>query len=223
MSRSHETRITIDLPIEEVWRALTDPVWLARWFAPKMSVEPGPGGTVVADWGPGLEWKTTIEVWEPNRHLRLAETRDRVMSGSSVVEPLPSCRLVQDYFLEAEGGRTVLRLVHSGFGESASWDNEYEGTRSGWACCFLRMKYMLEHHSGEPVHNTMRTVSYPGDTSEAVLAKLASESPADMHILLRNPTHLCGLLPSQNGSILTYSVQTVRDGAFAYIESLVFG
>ena len=53
--RAHETRIEIDAPIEEVWKALTDATEIARWFAPKMSVEPGVGGTVIADWGPGIE------------------------------------------------------------------------------------------------------------------------------------------------------------------------
>ena len=55
------------------------------------------GGFVVADWGPGLEWKTAIEVWEPNRHLRLVENRDRVMTSAPVDQRLDPCRLVQDY------------------------------------------------------------------------------------------------------------------------------
>jgi uncharacterized protein YndB with AHSA1/START domain len=134
-TRSHETRIEIAAPIEEVWKALTEASEIARWFAPNIKVEPGVGGIFLADWGPGIEWKTAIEVWEPNRHLRLAETRE---------QPEP-CRLLQDYFLEVEGGKTVLRLVHSGFGTSAEWDNEYEGTRGGWPVCFFRLKHGLEH------------------------------------------------------------------------------
>jgi uncharacterized protein YndB with AHSA1/START domain len=103
--RSHETSIEIDVPIEEVWKAITEAEAISRWFAPKMTVEPGVGGFVLADWGPGLEWKTTIEVWEPNHHLRLVETRDRVMSAAPVQESLEPCRLVQDYYLEAAGVR----------------------------------------------------------------------------------------------------------------------
>src|SRR5262249_60351970 len=125
--RQHETRIEIDTPIEEVWKAITEASAMSRWFAPKMTVEPGVGGFVLADFGPGLEWKTAIEVWEPNRHLRLVETRDQVMSASPVAEPLEPCRLVQDYYLEAAGGKTVLRLGHSGVGVGEAWGRGYWG------------------------------------------------------------------------------------------------
>jgi uncharacterized protein YndB with AHSA1/START domain len=106
--RAHETRIEIDAPIEDVWRALTEAREIERWFAPKMNVEPGAGGSMVADWGPGLEWKNAIEVWEPNRPLRLTETRDHMLTPPGVNETMVSCRLFQDYYLEAEGGKTVL-------------------------------------------------------------------------------------------------------------------
>ena len=116
--RAHETRIEIDRPIEEVWKAITDAKEMARWFAGKMTVEPGVGGFVLAEFCPGMEWKTIIEVWEPNRHLRLTENRDRVMSASGLEEVMEACRLVEDFYLETQGGKTVLRLVHSGFGAS---------------------------------------------------------------------------------------------------------
>src|SRR5437879_89156 len=94
-----ETRAIIDAPLEEVWKSLHESMAFARWFAPKMCVEPGVGGFVLADFGPGLEWKTFIEVWEPNRHLRLVESRAQVSSASPVAEPPKTCRLVQDYYL----------------------------------------------------------------------------------------------------------------------------
>src|SRR5262249_61653105 len=148
----HDTRIEIDTPIEEVWKAITEASAMSRWFAPKMTVEPGVGGFVLADFGPGLEWKTTIEVWEPNRHLRLVETREQVISASAVSEALEPCRLVQDYYLEAAGGKTVLRLVHSGFGSGEAWDVEYDGTRGGGPICFFRMKLGLGKHPKQSVN-----------------------------------------------------------------------
>src|SRR5260370_12266468 len=114
--RAHETVTEIDAPIEEVWKALTEASEIARWFAPKMTVEPGVGGFVLADWGPGLEWKTAIEVWEPNRHLRLAETRDYIMTPAGAPEKFEPCRLVQGFYLEANGGKAVVRRVRSGVG-----------------------------------------------------------------------------------------------------------
>lgn len=221
-TRSHETRIEIDASVDEVWKSLTEPEALSRWFAPAMTVTPGAGGSVLADWGPGLAWKTLIEVWEPSRHLRLTETRDRVMTSSPIEEPLPPCRLVQDFYLETERGKTVLRLVHSGFGTSAEWDGEYEGTRDGWATCFLRLKHGLERHRGEAVRNFIVTRLCPGRSREQVLRLAVEQTPADWERLLQTNSHLCCLMPDHNGSILTVSVQPTPDGCVAYAEFLLF-
>jgi uncharacterized protein YndB with AHSA1/START domain len=221
--RAHETRIEIDAPIEDVWRALTEAREIQRWFAPKMTVEAGAGGSMLADWGPGLEWKNVIEVWEPNRHLRLAETRDHMLTPPGVTEKMGSCRLVQDYYLEAVGGKTVLRLVHSGFGSSSDWDNEYEGTRSGWAVCFLRLKYGLERHRRDTVRNFILTSVCPGVDYTQALQRVESVAPQPMEIVFRSDRSICGLLPALNGSILSVSVAPAATGSLAYVEVLLFG
>jgi uncharacterized protein YndB with AHSA1/START domain len=221
--REHETRIEIDAPVGEVWKAITDASALSRWFAPKMTVEPGVGGFLLADWGPGIEWKTTIEVWEPNRHLRLVETRDRVMSASPVAESLEPCRLVQDYYLEGAGGKTVLRLVHSGFGSGEGWDVEYEGTRGGWAGCFLRMKLGIEQHRNESVNNMTVTWACHASGHREALERIESAAPATLDVRLHGEYHFCGVLPELNGSVLNVSVQPCPIGSMAYIELLLFG
>lgn len=211
--RSHETRIEIDAPIEDVWKALTEARKIERWFAPKMTVEAGAGGSVLANWGPGLGWKNVIDVWEPNRHLRLTETRDH----------MGPCRLVQDYYLEAEGGKTVLRLVHSGFGSSSDWDNEYEGTRGGWAVCFLRLKHGLEQHRNETVGNFILTSPCPGVDDTQALQMVKSVAPQPMEIVFRTDHHVCGLLHGLNGSIFSASVAPAAAGSMAYVQILLFG
>jgi len=222
-TRAHETRVVIDAPIEEVWKAITDASELSRWFAPKMTVQPGAGGFVVADWGPGLAWKTFIEVWEPNRHLRTVETRDRILSSSPVEERLEPCRLVQDYYLEAEGGQTVLRLVHSGFGSSAAWDREYEGTRGGWASCFFRLRQALEGHRNDRVHNLLLPALCYGVEAARALQLIESVAPRSLETVRRGQLEFCGCLPERNGSILTVSVQPTEFGSVAYLELLLFG
>ena len=44
MSKSHETIIEIKATPEEVFRAVTDPAQIVKWFAPYARVEPGGGG-----------------------------------------------------------------------------------------------------------------------------------------------------------------------------------
>jgi uncharacterized protein YndB with AHSA1/START domain len=222
-TRSHETRIELDASVEDVWKYLTDPASIARWFAPNMTVSPGVGGYVLADWGMGLAWKTAIEVWEPNKHLRLTETRERVMTSSPIEEPLPPCRLLEDFYLEAGGGTTVLRLVHSGFGTGPEWDGEYEGTRGGWTTCFLRMKHGLELHRNETVHNFIVTKLCPGVERNQVLQQLEAATPQPWELLFRADSHFCCRLPERNGSILTVSVQPSPTGSVAYVEVLLYG
>lgn len=221
--RSHETRVEIDRPIEEVWTAITGADGLARWFAPKMTVEPGVGGFVAADWGPGILWKTSIEIWEPNQHLRLVETRDHFFTPPGIEQKFESRVLIQDYYLESRSGRTLLRLVHSGFGTSEGWDQEYEGTRGGWAGCFLRLKHSLEQHRGEVVHNRILTHVCPGIEPAEALRRIEQAVPNDMRIELKHDNHICGTLPSLNGSVLNASVSKVDLGSVAYIELLMYG
>jgi hypothetical protein len=42
----------------------------------------------------------------------------------------------------------VLRLVHSGFGRDAKWDQEYEGTNRGWEFELSSLRHYLERHPG---------------------------------------------------------------------------
>jgi uncharacterized protein YndB with AHSA1/START domain len=128
--------IEIAAPASAVWRALTDDSELTRWFPPVARIEPGPGGKVFMSWGDGMEGTATIEVWEPNRALRVSEA-----SGLAV-----------DYFIETRGDITIFRVVHSGFGADASFDDQFEGTTEGWTYFLFNLKHYLERHAGQPRH-----------------------------------------------------------------------
>ncbi len=145
-TRTLEAGVEIAAPIEEVWRALTDAEELTRWFPLEARVEPGPGGKVWLSWQNEYQDESAITIWEPPRHLR---TTWGAPPGGEPVE------LAVDYHLEARGGRTVLRLVHSGFPDDPSWDGWFDGTRLGWTYELLSLKHYLERHRG-----TRREVVY---------------------------------------------------------------
>ena len=69
-TRSHETEIEIQASPEDVWKALTDPIELARWFPRQADVDPGVGGSLRLHWGPTITGICPIQVWEPAHHLR---------------------------------------------------------------------------------------------------------------------------------------------------------
>ncbi len=150
--RVAEERLEIDAPVEAVWRALTEAEEIERWFSPEARVTPGVGGKIWWCWEGMYEWEQRIEIWEPNRHLRTSYA----LSGPGarpVAEPDPDARprpvqLAIDFHLEARGGGTVLRVVHSGFGADAAWDLEYDGVRRGWHFELRSLRHYLEKHPG---------------------------------------------------------------------------
>ncbi|MBV8516245.1 MAG: SRPBCC domain-containing protein [Acidobacteria bacterium] len=133
--------IALDADAETVWRAVSEGEELKRWFPLDARVTPGVGGAVWCSFGGGMDWETPIEVWEPNHHLR---TADPPPSGIAV-----------DYFIEARGGETVLRIVQSGFA-AAGWDDELiETAQGGWRSFLATLRHYLRFHRGEP-----RTMAY---------------------------------------------------------------
>lgn len=132
-----ETTLEIAAPVDAVWKAITDARELERWFPLRARVTPGVGGEVFMSWGPPWEGGSRIEVWEEGRRLR---TRGFLEHGdASRVE----------YTLEARGGKTVLRLVHSGFAHGTDWEDELvSGTERGWRYELRSLRHYLERHAG---------------------------------------------------------------------------
>lgn len=140
--RRIDERLEIAAPPAQVWKALSEAEQLIRWFAPRAEVEPGAGGSVRLSWDtlePGdkaAELHCQIELWEPEKCLRL------------VSELAPGFQMVVEYRLEGRGGHTLLRLVHSGFGSDADWDDEFDTTQGGWRFFLRALRYYLLHQFG---------------------------------------------------------------------------
>ena len=131
--RQHDMEIEIDATPEQVWEAVSTAAGIASWFAPIARVEPGKGGSVTFGWSPDMEATSRIEVWEPNKHIRIVGDRPEGAPPSVV-----------DYYIEGRGGKTVLRLVHSGFGDTANFDGEFESTGGAWPTFLKMMKHSVE-------------------------------------------------------------------------------
>ena len=138
--RTVDLTIDIDATLEEVWQALTTGEGIARWFAPYAAVTPGEGGSVSVGWDPKEMWETPITVWEPQRRMQTASEMPS-KDGRMV-------RLAVDYYVEVLGGRVRVRLVHSGFDDSGSWDDYIDGLDAGWTYFLFNLKHALERHRG---------------------------------------------------------------------------
>lgn len=138
-TRSVSHQVEIDAPVERVWRALTEAQELERWFPLEARVIPGEGGSIWMSWRNEYEGESKILAWEPNRRL---ETSWGELDGQEPAQ-------VTTYTLETRGGRTVVRVVTSGFPTDPTWDEWVEGTRMGWRWELGALKRYLEQHDGE--------------------------------------------------------------------------
>ena len=165
--------IDIDATLDEVWQALTTGEGIARWFAPYAAVTPGEGGSVSVGWDPKEMWDTPITVWEPMRRMQTAS--EMPSKEGRVV------RLAVDYYLEAQGGRVRVRLVHSGFDDSESWDGYIDGLDAGWTYFLFNLKHALERHSGvdrRQLSARFRTTARDGEAHPVFGAKGLRVQPA---------------------------------------------
>jgi uncharacterized protein YndB with AHSA1/START domain len=138
-ARSHEHEIEIRVPVREVWRALTEPKSLIRWYVEKAEMEPRQGGRYWVSWGAEGDGEARIDVWEVDRRLRLIHLP---FVGAP---PMPEgSAIVEDFSLEDRGGSTLLRLVNSGIPTTPEWDGFFKGTDSGWEDYFRFLRDMLE-------------------------------------------------------------------------------
>jgi uncharacterized protein YndB with AHSA1/START domain len=122
---------------EEVWAAWTEPDRLSEWFAESARGSVEEGGTFVWGWDShDFESELQVLVSRPNERLVMRAPWD---AGALTVI---------DVRVERDGDETVVRLIHSGFGEGADFDEEYRGTNSGWLMALAVLKYYLEHYFG---------------------------------------------------------------------------
>jgi uncharacterized protein YndB with AHSA1/START domain len=152
--RTRAFRMSLDIAAspDDVWRALTEAGEIVRWFATAAEVIPGEGGAMTWSWGEGWDWKTRITAWQPGRLLRLVQDAARPYDIQG--RPLPPgeaepAHIAIEFALETHQGRTRLRMVHSGFGTGAAWDDELEGITEGWQAELRSLRHYLERHRGK--------------------------------------------------------------------------
>ncbi|MDN5203668.1 SRPBCC domain-containing protein [Fulvivirgaceae bacterium BMA10] len=155
-TRDIKKTLEIDAPISQVWKALTEAEELKKWFPLDAEVVPGENGSIKLIWGDLYAWEVHIESWDEEKHLKLgyqlSDDYINVNAEGGTSEDLinnNTQQLAIDYSLESSKGKTILRLVHSGFGADANWDDMYDGVRRGWDQELTSLQHYLKHHLGK--------------------------------------------------------------------------
>jgi uncharacterized protein YndB with AHSA1/START domain len=153
-----EAEVEVPGTPEDVWQAIASGPGISSWFVPT-TVEEREGGSIVADFGPGMESLSTVTAWDPP-HRFAADSRDDMGQDDPTV--------ATEWIVEARsGGTCVVRLVHSWFTSSDEWDDQFEGHRHGWIAAFRILRLYLTHFRGQPCSTMQLMGVAPEPRSEA--------------------------------------------------------
>jgi len=139
--RSVQVEVEVPGTPEEVWRAIATGPGISSWFVPtEFEERDGKPVAVTLNFGPGMESRSPVTVWDPPR--RFVAEAPGWAPGSPVI--------ADEWTVEARaGGTCIVRVVHSLFASTDDWDNQLEGTESGWPGFFRILRIYLTHFRGQ--------------------------------------------------------------------------
>ena len=143
---------------EEVWKAIATGPGISSWFVPtEFELRDGKPVAVTLNFGPGMESRSTVTGWEPPRRWA---AQGEGWGGSPPI--------ADEWTVEARsGGTCIVRIVHSLFADTDDWDNQLEGTESGWPGFFRILGIHLTHFRGQRSAMMQWIAPAPGTVDEA--------------------------------------------------------
>jgi len=149
---------TVEVPgtPEQVWAAIATADGISSWFLPT-DLEERVGGAIVTYMG-DTDSPGTVTGWEPPRRFVYEEPGWAALTGHPDAPVTP---LATEFLVEARsGGTCVVRVVTSGFGTGADWENEWMSRmEQGWRPYFDRLRLYLAHFPGR--HATPMSIELP--------------------------------------------------------------
>ena len=152
-SRSAQKTIEINAPVELVWKAVTQAEELTNWFP--LNVQNEGNGQVKLMWGKSDFFNLQLTEFELFKHFKVQELPpdsddiDEILNEQVQKEIRSKKEVLSiDITLTGKKGKTVLRLIHSGFGYESHWDDIYLGVKKGWEFELRGLKHYIENHFG---------------------------------------------------------------------------
>jgi uncharacterized protein YndB with AHSA1/START domain len=137
-------RLEVEVPgtPEQVWQAIATGPGISAWMHPT-EVDEREGGRFSFDMGSGMTGSGRVTGWDPPH--RFAQEEEWQPGQDGVAAAL----LATEWRVEARaGGTCVVRMVLSGFGTGAGWDDEIEGMTEGMRGALVNLRLYLTHFQG---------------------------------------------------------------------------
>jgi uncharacterized protein YndB with AHSA1/START domain len=138
-TRGYAHLVEVDVPVDRVWRALTDPALIRIWSGQEAEIDQRTGGLYRIGRRHSGGREAHIDIFDINRRLRLI-----YLNGPDT--PASDSAVVDDFLLDVRkgDGTTSLRVLGSGVPDAADWDKPYMRMRMGWERFLARIKVVLE-------------------------------------------------------------------------------
>ena len=160
MTDQRDTRsihLSVEVPgtPEEVWDAVATGPGVTSWFTRDGDRAVG-RGRAITDFGSFGKEESSVTVYDPpHRFVGEAIGRDgRTMAVEWLVEA-------------RDGGTCIVRLVNSGFGAGADWDNDFDGMTQGWTLFLENLRLHLTHFGGQHAQPVLPMATVPGPNAAA--------------------------------------------------------
>jgi uncharacterized protein YndB with AHSA1/START domain len=132
--RSLNHQYFIRAPREAVFRAISDPEWLARWLCDRAEMSPATGSAYLLEWKNGPTHRGKVVEFLPEQRVSLSWSWPGVSLHGTVLT----------LSVEAADGGTLLRVEHTGFPRLEQWTDVYAGAEWGWTYFAMNLKSVLE-------------------------------------------------------------------------------
>ncbi len=178
--RSIQVEVEVPGTPEQVWQAIATGEGISAWFVP---TEIRDDGAMVMDFGPGMQSVARRTSHDPPHRF----------TGESEAFGPGSPKMATEWSVEAkDGGKCIVRVVHSLFAETDDWDDQLDGIESGWPAFFAVLRLYLEHFPGQPCTQLRVTGGSPGSLAD-VWKKLSqslglASAKADDEVTLTAPS-----------------------------------
>lgn len=127
-----EREVVIAAPVERVWTVLTEPEHIGRWFGDSGATgDPKPGNDIVVSWKDYGDNAFQIQRMERPHFFSYRWLHDKGQV------PAPGNSTLVEFSLSADGNKTRLKVVESGF-SALNWSEEKKISQAkdntgGWA------------------------------------------------------------------------------------------
>lgn len=116
----------------ELWRWLTDPALLQRWYATTVQLELRVGGRLTARFADGLICHARVLHHDPLRRVGLTFDPAPDWPGAAVV--------TEDWIIDARPGKVMVRVLGEGVPALPAWAPWLRHQQSRWAVGLSRLK-----------------------------------------------------------------------------------